>query len=68
MESDVRQACDVVFKKVNAALGKQKAASIQVKKIASEQLMESVEVKQMLTLRPTLLKGFDKLERELKKC
>ena len=50
------------------SFGKQKAASIQVKKIANEQLMESVEVKQMLTLRPTLLKGFGKLERELKKC
>jgi len=63
----VKQAFDGVFKKVNAALGKQKAVSYQVKRIANDQLAEAFKVKQMLNSRPTLIKSVEGVERELKK-
>jgi hypothetical protein len=67
MESDVKQAFDVVFKKVDAALGNQKAASIRVKKISQDQLTEIVDLKQILASQPELIKELEKLARQLKK-
>jgi hypothetical protein len=67
MESDVKQAFDAVFKRVNTALGNQKTASIKMKSVANSQLAEILDLKTLLTSQTELITQVEKLERQLKK-
>ncbi len=67
MEPDVKQAFDAVFKRVNAALGNQKTASLKVKSVVTSQVAEIVDMKLLLASQAELITEVEKLERQLSK-